>query len=116
MMNSTIDQIFNSAGAVINTAHGVTNAAVTGFHNIREAINSDSRRNCPPSSQMGYYNNNNGYPIPSMGSTYIPGYFGFTDQTYGIAPGVNTNNSMPMSQNIGYGVYPTYPNPNSNWG
>lgn len=122
-----MDAIFNGAGAVITTAANVTNAVADGINQV-QGIMDNSRRNVQTNTYGGYsgyqqpvsygygysdnscyqpgyngyypsYNNpgnNSMYPVQPVNN----GYFGFTDQGYGLS---GNNNASP---NPAGGNYP----------
>lgn len=105
-----IDDVFNGASATLGTMYNAANVLCDGWNNIKNSMTS-SRRNFnggnygygyggnfgqPVSYGYGYadynypqgmwpYGTQNGmYP---NGGNFTPGYFGFTDPTYGMSQG-----------------------------
>jgi hypothetical protein len=124
MTSSDLDAIFGGAGMALDTMRTTSNVLLDGYNNIKNAFGSSRRNfqpnNCygggmyggygysqPVSYGYGYadYNcyPNSMYPSMMGGSNYgcMPnngfmnqGYFGFTDQSYGMGTGTQPQ-SMP---------------------
>ena len=121
-----LDAIFNTAAAGMDGAYNVLGAAMNGMQNMKDAWatnNSDSRRNMcaqPGYPQGGYsvparcpypyaddsYQNPFGsaYGAPSYMQPPVPqGYYGFTDQSYGMAG--YDNSQYPSFGNFGSSTF-----------
>ena len=123
--NINLDAFFSTGAAALGAAYNTADAAIKGIQDVQNAWNannSDSRRNIGGGNQYPYFNNGSvsqmpmpiqcAYPYadtyaqnpygglianPGYNPTQPVGYFGFTDQGYGVLTGVS-----PIDPFVGY--------------
>lgn len=122
-----IDDVFNGANTTLGTMYAAANVLCDGWNNIKNTMASSRRNmNCGygnygygyggnygqpvsygygyadygyPQGMYPYGGSMNGYPYPNNGGYVNPGYFGFTDPSYGLSGGMQNGPVLDMMPN-----------------